>query len=181
MVTAVAGMLDRTLRRLYAACAALAALAVVTLAVLVLISIVSRLLGVYVGGMTEGAGYALAATGALGLAQTLFDRGHIRVDLVLERLTGRIRHGVELAVLATSAGLVAYAAWFLCRMVRISWQFGDRSDGSDGLLLWMPQLPAAAGFVVFALALVHLTVLHAAGAAPYPSGSGVGEAEPPRA
>lgn len=181
MAIALAGLLDRSLRRLYAACAVLAALAVVTLAVLVVISIVSRLMGVYVGGMTEGAGYALAAAGALGLAQTLFDRGHIRVDLVLDRLAGRPRHALELAVLTTSAALAGYAAWFLCRMVRISWQFGDRSDGSDGLLLWMPQLPAAAGFVVFALALVHLAALHALGMAPQSPGPQITERESPRA
>ena len=43
----------------------------------------------------------------------------------------------------------------MIRMVWISHKFGDLSDGSDGLPLWLPQLPAAIGFGIFGLALVH--------------------------
>ena len=35
------------------------------------------------------------------------------------------------------------------------------SDGSDGLPLWLPQLPAAIGLVVFAIALVHAALHYA--------------------
>lgn len=154
---------DRVLRRLYAACAALAALSVVMIAILVLISIVSRAMGVYTPGMTEGAGYGMAAAGSLGLAYTFMHGGHVRVDLLISRLTERTRSRMELLALSITMLLIGYAAWYLCRLVLVSFRFQDRSAGSDGLLLWMPQLPIAFGFVVFTVSIVHTIALGFAG------------------
>lgn len=145
-------MLSRHIRRVADGCGALAAMAIVVLAALVLTSIVARLAGVFIGGLTEGAGYCMAAAGALGLAHTFLRGEHIRVDLVLGRLPARWRLRVEQVAVVISAGVCAYMAWFLARMVVVSWRFGDISDGSDALALWIPQLPVAVGFGVFALA-----------------------------
>lgn len=146
---------DRALGRLYAACGAIAAFCIVGIAILVATSIVSRLFGVYIPGLSEGAGYLMAAVGAFGLAHTFTSGGHIRVDLVLCAIPERVRTIFEGVALALTTAAVFYLAWFLFRMVRISYKFGDLSDGSDGLPLWLPQLPAAIGFGIFALSLVH--------------------------
>ena len=151
--TAIA--VDRALNRLYAACGAIAALAIVVIAVLVAASITTRLLRIYVGGLTEGAGYAMAAAGTFGLAYTFGTGGHIRVDLVLSRLSAKARNVAEFIALVLTTVALGYLAWFMVRMVRISWKFGDLSDGSDGLPLWLPQFPAALGFSIFAVALLH--------------------------
>ncbi len=155
MVRHTAIVLDRALARLYAACGAIAALAIVGIAVLVATSIVSRLLGIYVGGLTEGAGYLMAAAGAFGLAHTFTAGGHIRVDLVLGAVPERGRGTFEFIAVALTTGAMLYLTWFMVRMVRLSYEFGDLSDGSDGLPLWLPQLPAAIGFGIFAVALAH--------------------------
>ena len=147
--------LDRTLNRLYLLCGVVAAGAIVIIAVLVALSILSRLAGIYVGGLTEGAGYAMAAAGTFGLAYTFGAGGHIRVDLVLNLLPGKSRSAVELLALAVTTGVMAFLTYYFVRMVSISWKFGDLSDGSDELPLWLPQFPAALGFTVFALALCH--------------------------
>ncbi len=132
-----------------------AAGAIVLIAILVALSILSRLAGVYVGGLTEGAGYAMAAAGTFGLAYTFGAGGHIRVDLVLNLLPERPRAAVELMALAITTAVIVFLAAYFIRMVSISWKFGDLSDGSDELPLWMPQLPAAIGFAIFAVALCH--------------------------
>lgn len=139
------------LERLSTLCAALAAAAVVGLALLVLASIASRLLGVYIGGLTEGAGYCMAAAGALGLAHTFLRGEHIRVDIVLGRLSSRPRAVVERLALVVTAAIALYTAGYLVRMTWLSWQYGDVSSGSDALPLWLPQLPVALGFALFAL------------------------------
>ena len=56
MIKTIATTIDRALGRLYAACGAIAALSIVLIALFVAIKIISRLLGVYIGGLTEGAG-----------------------------------------------------------------------------------------------------------------------------
>jgi len=156
-------LIDRALRWLYAACAALAACAIVTIAVSVIVSITSRAMGIYVPGTTEIAGYGMAAAGSLGLAQTAVSRGHVRVDLVLARFRSGIRSWMELAALLATLAVVVFAAWYLVRLVRVSLRFGDLSSKSDGLPLWLPQLPLAVGFVVFAVALAHMAVLELLG------------------
>ncbi len=125
------------------------------IAVLVATSIIARSLGVFVGGLTEGAGYAMAAAGTFGLAYAFGAGAHIRVDMVLTALPSNARRIFEFVALAVTALTAVCLAWFMARMVVISWQFGDLSDGSDGLPLWLPQFPAALGFSIFAIALIH--------------------------
>ena len=152
-------LLDRALRRLYAACAGLAGCAIVLIAVAVVVSIGSRAMGVYIPGMTETAGYGMAAAGALGLAHTAINGGHVRVDLVLSRLSEKPRHRLELVALVGTSIAVCFTAWSLYRLAATSHRFGDLSSNSDGLPLWIPQLPLAVGFIVFAISLLHLLVL----------------------
>lgn len=150
--------IDQNLHRLYRVCGYLAACFIVLIGILVLINIVSRLLGAFVPGMTEGAGYCMAGAGALGLAYTFGEHGHIRVSMLIESLRGRLRFGLELWALAAATGLTCYLAYYLVRMVHVSYLFEDRSDGSDALLIWIPQAPTAFGFAVFAISLVHALV-----------------------
>lgn len=169
MLTSFGSLLDRVLCRLYAACAVLAGCAIITITLAVVVSIGSRAMGIYVPGTTEIAGYGMAAAGALGLAHTAINHGHVRVDLVLYRLREKPRHRVELVALAASTLAIGFTAWTLYRLAAASHRFGDLSSNSDGLLLWVPQFPLALGFVVFAISLAHLTVLTLlgrAGAAP---------------
>ncbi len=151
----IAIAIDSALNRLYAVCGAIAAIAILLIAVCVATSIISRLMGVYIGGLTEGAGYAMAAAGSFGLAYTFQAGGHIRVDLALQTMTKKVRGVSEFIALLLTTAAMLYLAWFMLRMVQISWRYGDLSDGSDGLPIWLPQFPAALGFSIFALALVH--------------------------
>ena len=160
MLTNFGSQLDRALRRLYAACAVLAGLAIITITLAVMISIGSRALGIYVPGTTEIAGYGMAAAGALGLAHTAINHGHVRVDLVLSRLGAKPRHRTELVALVASTFAIGFTTWALYGLVASSHRFGDLSSNSDALPLWLPQFPLALGFVVFSVSLAHLTVLH---------------------
>ena len=149
---------DRALLRLYLWCGFLAAGFVVAMLGLVLVNIGSRLAGAFVPGMTEGAGYCMAAAGALGLAYTFGEHGHVRVTMLIARLRGRSRLRLELWAIGMAGVLLCYVAYYVLRMVYVSYRFEDRSDGSDELLLWIPQAPMAVGFAVFAVSLIHAVV-----------------------
>lgn len=146
---------DKIFRALVQGCGLLAALSIVMIGLLVLVNIISRSLGLFVPGMTEGAGYCMAAAGSLGLAYTFGEHGHIRVSMVVGRLRGRVRFAIEFWALGLAAILACYLGYYLVRMVYVSYLFEDRSDGSDELLIWIPQAPTAFGFAVFGLSLVH--------------------------
>ena len=146
--------LTRILDALFRACGAIAAVCLVAIAVLVLTSIIGRLIGVYIAGLNAYAGYMMAASSFFALAYAFRRGGHIRVNLLLTRLKGRVRWAVEVWCLGVASGLTIYLAWFAIRMVSVSFDFGQVSEGPDATPLWIPQLAMAIGSAVFALCLV---------------------------
>jgi len=93
-------MIRRALDGLYAASAWLAAAFLVGTLVMVLVAIAGRWLNFHVPGTDAYAGYCMAASGFLALAHTLRRNEHIRVTLVIERLSGGARCGRVLWALA---------------------------------------------------------------------------------
>jgi TRAP-type C4-dicarboxylate transport system permease small subunit len=153
----------RALDALYDGAAWLAALAMLGLLAMVLLSIVSRQLHFHVPGTDAYAGYLMAAAGFLALAHT-FKRGeHIRVTLLLARLQGRWRRGLEVWSLAAGTALAGLAAFY---SVRLAWQsraFNDISTGNDATPLWIPQIGMAAGSLILVVAFVDELVLELRG------------------
>lgn len=156
--------LDRGLHRVYEAAGYLAALFLVLLAVFILASIVSRLAGVYVPGLSEYASYSMAASSFLALAHTFRAGGHIRVNVLLSRLHGASRRAAEIWCLAVAAILTLYLAFYSVSMTLTSYRFQERSEGADAIFLWIPQLGMAIGATVLAVALTHSLVRVALGA-----------------
>ncbi|HQZ57210.1 MAG TPA: TRAP transporter small permease subunit, partial [Ottowia sp.] len=78
----------RFLDFLYDGAAWLAALAMIGVLLMVLTSILGRLLDFHLPGTDAYAGYSMAAAGFLALAHTLRKNEHIRVTLLIGRLTG---------------------------------------------------------------------------------------------
>ena len=139
----------------------LAGLFMIATLLAVLSSILGRLLPVFeLHGADAYAGYCMAASAFLALATTLRRGEHIRVTLVINRLSDRAHrwldtfcHGVALAVAST-------LAFYSIRLVQQSLTFNDISTGLDATPLWIPQLGMAVGTSVLALAFaVELTDL----------------------
>ncbi len=152
------------LDRLYAAAAALAAVFMVGTLVFVCLGIGGRLLDWYIPGTDAYAGYCMAASGFLALAATLKRGEHIRVTLILERLTGRSRRGLEIAALAVATLLAFAFAFYSTRLAYQSWDFHDISTGNDATPLWIPQIAMALGTIVLAIAFVDEFVAELRGA-----------------
>jgi TRAP-type C4-dicarboxylate transport system permease small subunit len=144
----------RTLDRLYDGAAWLAALCMIGTLAMVLLGIASRLLNWFVPGTDAYAGYFMAGAGFLALAHTLKRGEHIRVTLILERLHGRRRRGLELFALAASTLLAIVFALYSARLAFQSYDFNDISTGNDATPLWIPQLTMAVGAIVLAIAFV---------------------------
>lgn len=147
---------DGVLSRLYRAAGYLAAVFLMALAALVLASIVSRLAGVYLPGVIEYSGYAMAASSFLALAYAFGEGSHIRVGLLVNRLRGKARWIAELWCLGAGALVAVFLAAYSSKLVWVSFQFEERSEGADATLLWIPQTAMALGALVFALCLVHV-------------------------
>lgn len=144
----------RFLDFLYDGSAWLAALAMIGTLLMVLLSIVSRELGFAVYGTDAYAGYCMAASGFLALAHTLKRNEHIRVTLVLGRLHGAPRHGLEMWALSAGVFLAGLFAFYSVRLAWVSHALNDVSTGNDATPLWIPQIAMALGAVVLLVAFV---------------------------
>jgi TRAP-type C4-dicarboxylate transport system permease small subunit len=156
-------LVRRGLDALYLACGVLAAGFLVAILLVIVAQMVARWTGHVFPGATSYAGYAMAAASFLAFAHALNRGAHIRVGVFLNLAGGR-RRWLEI----WCYGIGALLGWFLARYalnaVYWSWKLGDVSQGQDATPLWIPQLPMAAGAVVFALALTDHLVRLVAGA-----------------
>ena len=144
---------------IYNSAAVLAAPCMIGLLVMVLLSILGPALPLHVPGVDAYAGYLMAGAGFLALAHTLKKGEHIRVTLILSRLTPHPRHWMERWPAGAATLLALLFAWFSVRLVIQSHQFHDISTGNDATPLWIPQLAMAVGTVVLAIAAVDEFVL----------------------
>ena len=153
----------RALDATYNAAGFLAALFLMGTLAMVLLGIAGRLLDFHVPGTDAYAGYCMAGAGFLALAHTLKRGEHIRVTLILERLTGTAHRVLTLWTFAAGAVLAMLFAWYSTRLAWQSFDFHDISTANDATPLWIPQLTMAVGTVIFAIALVDELVLEIRG------------------
>jgi TRAP-type C4-dicarboxylate transport system permease small subunit len=149
----------KALDGLYLGAGWLAALFMIGVLVMVLLSIVSRLAGFYVPGTDAYAGYAMAGAGFLALAHTLKANEHIRVTLIIGKLRGGARRGLELWALSVAVLMAGALAWYSWRLVWQSHTFHDISTAADATPLWIPQILMGIGCTVLCIALLDDWVL----------------------
>ncbi|MEW7009327.1 TRAP transporter small permease subunit [Lentilitoribacter sp. EG35] len=130
-------------------------LLLVLLCSLVIYSILSRLFGFFAGGATDVAGYVMATSSFMALAYTFRTQGHIRVALLIQNFIGETRRKIEILCLSIMSLVSLFIAYYMVRLAYDSYDFGERSEGADAILLWIPQTPVAIGAGLLALAVVH--------------------------
>lgn len=141
------------LDRLYLGSGVLAGLFIIAMVVLIMAQIIGRWFSIIVPSTEDFSGYFLAASSFLALAYTLREGGHIRVNIIIRNLTGKIRIWQERMVLVTGLILAVFMAYWLTHMVWESWSFGEMSRGYIAVPLWIPQVPVALGAIIFVIAL----------------------------
>lgn len=132
--------------------------------VLITFDIVARrLLGFSTEATTELTGYLMAIGMSWGLAGTLLERGHVRIDVLVQRLPLPVRvwlHLASLLALLVSTAFFVYGAYSLARD---SYDFGSTDLSTLQMPLVIPQGLWAAGFMLFLLTIVAVvmrSVLH---------------------
>ena len=141
-----------TLNFIYQSSVWVAAAAMVGVLVMVLLSILGRLLHFHLPGTDAYAGYAMAGAGFMALAHTLKKGEHIRVTLIIGKLTGNAKKGLEMWALSAAVALSGLFAFYAWRLVMQSREFNDISTGNDATPLWIPQIFMAVGTTVLLVA-----------------------------
>jgi TRAP-type C4-dicarboxylate transport system permease small subunit len=138
---------------LYRLTAFLAVAALVAIAGIILADVILRQFGGQIRSSDDFAGFALVATGMLGLAPTYRRGDHIRVGLLIDRLAGGSRRAVELACLAFGVAAIGWASWWTGRFAWDSWRFHEVSQGLVPVPLWIPQFFMFFGLFVLLVAM----------------------------
>ncbi|HKU93643.1 MAG TPA: TRAP transporter small permease [Vineibacter sp.] len=110
----------------------------------------------------EYSSYLMAACFTFGAAMTLRAGGHIRVSLVLARLSPGPRRVLEGAAALVATIFVGFMAYAMVRFTWGSYTRGQTSISSD-TALWIPQAVIAFGFFLLALQFLARTIQAALG------------------
>jgi len=111
-------------------------------------------IGLGIPSYADFGGLFLAATTFFALAYTFRSGSHIRVTLLIQRLTGKRRLAVELWCVFAASCFSAYVTYYMGTLVFDSVEFGDTSHGLVPIKLWIPQLSLLLGMVILTVALI---------------------------
>jgi len=151
--------INNNLNKLYKFSGYLAAFFLIFVAVFILIGISSRIFGFYIRGLAEYSGYCMAAASFYALAFTFVEGGHIRITLFLEKTSPLYRKFLETWCLIIASIFSGYLSFYLWKMLIISYDFQERSEGADEILIWIPQTSVAVGSLIFFIAVFHQLIL----------------------
>ena len=151
--------IDNYLKTLYRLSGYVAAFFLILVATFILTGIASRIFGFYIRGLAEYSGYSMAASSFLALAYTFGEKGHIRITLFLEKSKGNFRRILEWWCLFVATFFSGFLSYYFIKMLIISIKFGERSEGADEILIWIPQLSLAIGSTIFFICVIHNFIL----------------------
>ena len=101
----------------------------------------------------EYSSYLMAATFTFGAAMTLGAGGHIRVTLVLARVSPATRRKMETVLALMGVCFCGYLAWAMAYFTWRSFDSGQTSV-SSGTLMWIPQAFVSFGIVLLTVQFV---------------------------
>ena len=151
--------IDNFLKNIYRFSGYIAALFLILVATFILIGIASRIFGFYIRGLAEYSGYCMAASSFFALAYTFVEGGHIRITLFLEKISGVKKKLLEIWCLIIASFYSGYVAFYFVKMLKISYEFQERSEGADEILIWIPQTSVAIGSLIFFVCVFHQFIL----------------------
>ena len=151
--------LNRNLNKLYKFSGYIAATFLIFVAIFILIGISSRIFGFYIRGLAEYSGYCMAAASFFALSYTFIHGGHIRITLFFEKLKGAKKKIIEIWCLSLACIFSGYLAYYFLKMIIISYNFQERSEGADEILIWIPQTSVSLGSIIFFICILHHLIL----------------------
>jgi TRAP-type C4-dicarboxylate transport system permease small subunit len=141
------------LDRLYLHCGYLAAFFLACIFLTTILQVASRIVGVNISGLTDYAGYFMAASAFLAFAHTFNKGAHIRIELFMSMM-GRFRRQAEWFSFLVSAAIAVWLSYFSWSMVYWSRQLNDISTGLDATPIWIPQLSMAVGMTMLGVCII---------------------------
>lgn len=158
--------LRRALDALYLLSGALGAVALAAIAGIIAAQVIGRQFGATVLGADDLTAFSVAASATLPLAYAFRHGAHIRVDLIIGRLSGTPRFIMETVALVITTALAGFFAYAMLDLAWDSFEFEDVAQGSVAWKLWVPQAMVGGGVALFAICLLDDLIVHLTGGTP---------------
>ncbi len=147
------------LDRLYDAAGAIGACFILLVGVLMIGQSVLREFGVRTGAVNDIVAWCCAAGSFFAMAHAFKHGDFVRVTLLLEVVSPRVRQALERVSLAIGAIAVGYLAFWACRFTYQSWAFNELAQGLLPIPIWIPQSSFALGSILLLVAVVDELIL----------------------
>lgn len=125
---------------------------------LIIVGIVSRRFGLAIQGVEEVSGYMLALISSWGLAYSLHEKAHIRIDVAYGRLPALLRSSLDIVALLALTGVSLVISWYAWPVLEKSIRNESLANTALATPLWIPQVIWFAGYLWFSLVSVILTL-----------------------
>jgi len=139
------------LRKLNRTIALIVGVGLLGMAAFVVADIALRQVHASFGGSEELAGYAMALVTSWGMAYTLLELGHIRIDLIRSRTKNFVRAMFDIFAMIMMSGVVVTIAIKCWPVVERAIDNGSRANTPLATPLAWVQIPWFAGWVWFAV------------------------------
>ncbi len=103
---------------------------------------------------SEYSGYFMVAIVFLGLGYTLRDNAHIRVGMLVSRLSGKPERFLFVLVSVIAFSICTFALYYSVLMVYSSYTLGIRADTVSETPIYIPQLVIPISLFIFDLQII---------------------------
>lgn len=146
--------MNKLVKNFYKFLLGLSGVAMVATFVIIVLQVAARQFHWEFYGLDAYAGYAIAAALFLALPASLRHGDHIRVTMVISKLSPRVLNIFEYWCLVAASVLSSYFAFYAGRLVWQSHSYHDISAGPDLTPLWIPQVLMLLGSIGLAVAFI---------------------------
>jgi len=130
----------------------LGAVLIYALGALVALNVLLRLADMSITGVTEYAAMALVLITFLGLAYTQREDGHIRIDIVVSRLSPRAQRVLETITCVVSVPFLIVLVRWTAQIAQHSYRL-ESTTMQTSISVWMIQMFVPLGLAMWALAM----------------------------
>lgn len=142
------------LNRLYDAAAALGALCVFLIFVLMVAAGVGRQMNWEVSGVNDVVAWLCAAAAFFAMAHAFRHGDFVRVTLLLDKVSPRVRRALDIVCLVIAVVAVAYLAYWATAFTWESYEYAEMATGLVVIPIWIPQASFVLGSWLLFVALI---------------------------
>ena len=111
------------------------------------------------GGADEISGYALAISFSWALSLTAINRAHVRIDAIYTRMRTGLKAILDCLSIFALTIYATILAYYCANLLVETNALDAKANTTLGTPLWIPQSLWLAGFILFALTCILLTIL----------------------